>query len=185
MERCGTTGSGWTSPTGTTAWSTCWSSRPKASTSSRCGCCCGKTGWSRRSRPNSTRRACWEVLTDPRLCQQYFTAEERQLFQRHILWTRVLSRPPDGAARRAAGQPARVRAHEPRSARAQAEPLVRRRRHRDRPGGHARRVGDRAAGGAGRSGRPLGRAAARHDPGAGVPRGRRPTARCTSSRSTR
>ena len=37
------------------------------------------------------QKACWEVLTDPRLCQEYFTAEERQLFQRHILWTRVLS----------------------------------------------------------------------------------------------
>jgi len=36
------------------------------------------------------QKACWEVLTDPRLCQQYFTAEERLLFQRHILWTRVL-----------------------------------------------------------------------------------------------
>jgi len=37
------------------------------------------------------QKACWEVLTDPRLCQQYFTPEDRQLFQRHILWTRVLS----------------------------------------------------------------------------------------------
>jgi len=37
------------------------------------------------------QKACWEVLTDPRLTQQYFTPEERQLFQRHILWTRVLS----------------------------------------------------------------------------------------------
>jgi hypothetical protein len=37
------------------------------------------------------QKACWEVLTDPRLCQQYFTPEERQLFQRHVLWTRVLS----------------------------------------------------------------------------------------------
>jgi hypothetical protein len=37
------------------------------------------------------QKACWEVLTDPRLCQQYFTLDERQLFQRHILWTRVLS----------------------------------------------------------------------------------------------
>ena len=56
------------------------------------------------------QKACWEVLTDPRLCQQYFTAEERQLFQRHILWTRVLSDRrtvlPDGRH----GQPARVRA---------------------------------------------------------------------------
>ena len=31
------------------------------------------------------------MLTDPRLCQQYFTPAERQIFQRHILWTRVLS----------------------------------------------------------------------------------------------
>jgi hypothetical protein len=37
------------------------------------------------------QKACWEVLTDPRLCHQYFTPEERQLFERHILWTRVLS----------------------------------------------------------------------------------------------
>ena len=87
------------------------------------------------------QKACWEVLTDPRLCQQYFTAEERQLFQRHILWTRVLSDRrtvlPDGRH----GQPAGVRAHAPRGAGAQAEPGVRRRRHRDRPGGDARRVG--------------------------------------------
>jgi hypothetical protein len=37
------------------------------------------------------QKACWEVLTDPRLCHQYFTPEERVVFQRHILWTRVLS----------------------------------------------------------------------------------------------
>jgi hypothetical protein len=37
------------------------------------------------------QKACWEVLTDPRLCQQHFTPEERTVFQRHILWTRVLS----------------------------------------------------------------------------------------------
>ena len=36
------------------------------------------------------QKACWEVLTDPRLCQQYFTSAERRIFQRHILWTRVL-----------------------------------------------------------------------------------------------
>jgi hypothetical protein len=36
------------------------------------------------------QKACWEVLTDPRLCQQHFTPAERQIFQRHILWTRVL-----------------------------------------------------------------------------------------------
>jgi hypothetical protein len=37
------------------------------------------------------QKSCWEVLTDPALCAKYFTSEERDLFQRHILWTRVLS----------------------------------------------------------------------------------------------
>jgi hypothetical protein len=37
------------------------------------------------------QKACWEVFTDPRLCQQYFSPAERRVFQRHILWTRVLS----------------------------------------------------------------------------------------------
>jgi hypothetical protein len=37
------------------------------------------------------QKSCWEVLTDPRLCQKYFSPEERLVFQRHILWTRVLS----------------------------------------------------------------------------------------------
>jgi hypothetical protein len=37
------------------------------------------------------QKSCWEVLSDPLICQKYFTAEERQVFQRHILWTRILS----------------------------------------------------------------------------------------------
>jgi hypothetical protein len=37
------------------------------------------------------QKSCWEVLTDPVLSEKYFTAEERELFQRHILWTRILS----------------------------------------------------------------------------------------------
>ena len=37
------------------------------------------------------QKSCWEVLTDPDLADRYFTAEERLVFQRHILWTRVLS----------------------------------------------------------------------------------------------
>lgn len=37
------------------------------------------------------QKSCWEVLTDPDLAARYFTPEERELFQRHILWTRVLS----------------------------------------------------------------------------------------------
>jgi len=35
-------------------------------------------------------KSCWELLTDPKLAQKYFTAEERQIFRRHILWTRLL-----------------------------------------------------------------------------------------------
>ena len=74
------------------------------------------------------QKACWEVLTDPRLCQQYFTPEERQLFQRHILWTRVLSDRrtvlPDGRQ----GNLLEFVRTQPRGAGAQAEPRVRRRR---------------------------------------------------------
>jgi hypothetical protein len=37
------------------------------------------------------QKACWEVLTDPELARQYFSADERQVFRRHILWTRLLA----------------------------------------------------------------------------------------------
>jgi len=33
----------------------------------------------------------WEVLTDPQLTRQHFSPEERQVFRRHILWTRLLT----------------------------------------------------------------------------------------------
>jgi hypothetical protein len=36
-------------------------------------------------------KSCWELLTDAAYTQKYFTAEERQVFRRHVLWTRVLS----------------------------------------------------------------------------------------------
>jgi hypothetical protein len=46
------------------------------------------------------QKACWEILTDPLIAQKLFSAEERQIFRRHILWTRVLAdratRLPDG-----------------------------------------------------------------------------------------
>jgi uncharacterized circularly permuted ATP-grasp superfamily protein len=42
------------------------------------------------------------VLTDPQIAQKYFTADERQVFRRHVLWTRLLSdrvtQLPGGAA---------------------------------------------------------------------------------------
>jgi hypothetical protein len=37
------------------------------------------------------QKACWEVLTDALLAERHFSADERQVFRRHILWTRVLS----------------------------------------------------------------------------------------------
>jgi hypothetical protein len=35
-------------------------------------------------------KSCWELLTDKQFTDKYFTAEERQVFRRHVLWTRVL-----------------------------------------------------------------------------------------------
>jgi hypothetical protein len=46
-------------------------------------------------------KSCWEVLTDPQFTQKYFTADERQVFRRHVLWTRVIGNRrttlPDGS----------------------------------------------------------------------------------------
>ena len=36
------------------------------------------------------QKSCWEVLTDPQFAR-FFSAEERQVFRRHILWTRLVS----------------------------------------------------------------------------------------------
>jgi hypothetical protein len=37
------------------------------------------------------QKSCWEILTDPQFTQRYFSADERQIFRRHILWTRLLT----------------------------------------------------------------------------------------------
>jgi hypothetical protein len=37
------------------------------------------------------QKSCWEILTDPQLTQRYYNSDERQVFRRHILWTRILS----------------------------------------------------------------------------------------------
>jgi hypothetical protein len=46
------------------------------------------------------QKACWEILTDPQFTQRFFSPEERQVFRRHILWTRIVgdraTRLPDG-----------------------------------------------------------------------------------------
>jgi len=49
------------------------------------------------------QKSCWEVLTDPKLAERYFSSDERQFFRRHILWTRIVSdrrtTTPDGRER--------------------------------------------------------------------------------------
>lgn len=35
-------------------------------------------------------KSCWEILTDDTLAEHCFSAEERRLFHRHVLWTRVV-----------------------------------------------------------------------------------------------
>jgi hypothetical protein len=37
------------------------------------------------------QKSCFEILTDPNFTQRYFTTDEREVFRRHILWTRILS----------------------------------------------------------------------------------------------
>lgn len=36
-------------------------------------------------------KSCWEILTDPELTRRHFNADERQVFRRHILWTRMVA----------------------------------------------------------------------------------------------
>lgn len=37
------------------------------------------------------QKSCWEVLTTPELTESYFSSDERQVFRRHILWTRLVA----------------------------------------------------------------------------------------------
>ena len=37
------------------------------------------------------QKSCWEILTDPHITGKYYSADERQVFRRHVLWTRILS----------------------------------------------------------------------------------------------
>jgi hypothetical protein len=36
-------------------------------------------------------KACWEIFTDPELAARHCSEEERRVFQRHVLWTRVVA----------------------------------------------------------------------------------------------
>ena len=66
------------------------------------------------------------MLTDPQFTQKYFSADERQVFRRHILWTRILSDRqtllPDGQT----GDLLEYVRREQEIAGAEAEPLLRR-----------------------------------------------------------
>lgn len=37
------------------------------------------------------QKACWEVFTDPELAARHFSADARQVFRRHVPWTRVIA----------------------------------------------------------------------------------------------
>jgi hypothetical protein len=37
------------------------------------------------------QKSCFEILTDPDLSRKYFSPDERLVFRRHVLWTRLLS----------------------------------------------------------------------------------------------
>jgi len=37
------------------------------------------------------QKSLWEVLTDPEIMQKLFSADERRVFRRHILWTRLVA----------------------------------------------------------------------------------------------
>lgn len=37
------------------------------------------------------QKSCWEVFTDPQIAEKHYSADERQIFRRHILWTRIVS----------------------------------------------------------------------------------------------
>jgi hypothetical protein len=37
------------------------------------------------------QKACWEIFTDPSIASDHFTTEERRVFRRHVLWTRIVS----------------------------------------------------------------------------------------------
>ena len=77
------------------------------------------------------QKSCWEILTDPQFTQKYFSSDERQVFRRHILWTRILSDRRTLLAGRADRRLARLRPPGARVAGAEAEPLLRRRRRGD------------------------------------------------------
>jgi hypothetical protein len=54
-------------------------------------------------------KSCFELLTDDRLAARHFTSQERLLFRRHVLWTRLLSDRTTSLPRGSGNLPAYVR----------------------------------------------------------------------------
>jgi carboxypeptidase Taq len=57
------------------------------------------------------QKSCWELLTDDELAARFFSTAERQLFRRHILWTRRVAERRTTTAYGAADLPEFVRTH--------------------------------------------------------------------------
>jgi carboxypeptidase Taq len=56
-------------------------------------------------------KSCWELLTDETLASRYFSAAERHLFHRHILWTRLVAARSTTLPRGYGDLPEYIRAH--------------------------------------------------------------------------
>ena len=74
------------------------------------------------------QKNCWEVLTDPQVSRDHFSAEERQVFRRHVLWTRRLCASHHHTSGRRAGFAVGLRPLRTGIAGDQAQPVLRRRR---------------------------------------------------------
>ncbi len=100
-------------------------------------------------------KSVFEILTDEAIASKLFSADDRRLFRRHVLWTRIVGERRTTLPQRTLRRAARIRTHEPRAARAQAQPRLWRHGRADRFGHRPEGVGEAAqrSGGAGRRSR--------------------------------
>ncbi len=56
-------------------------------------------------------KSCWELLTDDTLAARFFSASERELFRRHILWTRIVAARTTATPQGPADLPEFIRSH--------------------------------------------------------------------------
>ena len=69
-------------------------------------------------------KSVFEILTDEAISSKLFSADDRRLFRRHVLWTRIVGERRTTLPQRPLRRAARIRADEPRTARAQAQPRI-------------------------------------------------------------